>query len=195
MPGFAVSHSRKNTERPKSERHTRERNVERKRGHVSRAPCIIISPSHCATRTIRKHARLHPRHCETHRELTYTIYRAYTAGKRERARCFLLNKNTHCTVSSCAGVAAVTCGATFPFVAVVASTVVHRRPAAHMFSREQWTAFAAAERHIHEAVRRYGTRVEHAGAMMTRQRKRRVEGESRNRHSRSRVQASTRERR
>lgn len=75
-------------------------------------------------------------HCDA-REWTRYLSSVYR-GKREGARCFL--SDTHCAGSSCAGAAAVTCGATFPFVAVVASTVVHRRPAARMFSRGRWTA-------------------------------------------------------
>lgn len=129
VPGFVVSVA--GTERPKIG--TRENGTPE--GIANTYPSHrILSPSHCAIRSTLDYAR--ERHCDA-RELTYYLSSVY-GGKREGARCFL--SNTHCAGSSCAGVAAVTCGATFPFVAVVASTVVHRRPAARMFSRGRWTA-------------------------------------------------------
>lgn len=97
-------------------------------------------------------------HCDA-RELTYYLSSVYR-GKREGARCFL--SNTHCAGSSCAGSAAVTCGATFPFVAVVASTVVHRRPAARMFSRGRWTASQRPSSTFRRSRETDGARVQRA---------------------------------
>lgn len=128
VPGFAVSRGRGHQTTVK--RHTREREeFPENTVYYHRRTALRVRPGARPTTP----ATLH---CDA-RELTYYLSSVYR-GKREGARCFL--SDTHCAGSSCAGAAAVTCGATFPFVAVVASTVVHRRPAARMFSRGRWTA-------------------------------------------------------
>lgn len=182
VPGFAVSSAGTGNHRERPHARTKKKGNEIRRG--SRTRTVYVSPSHCAPRAME--------HLSAERRQRPRRRGALSRVRGDETRALLsLVANTHYAGRCADAAAAVTCDATTSFpVAVVASTVVHRRPAARMSYRGR---SAAPQRPSGTfTLSRHARR---RTAWWTREEKKKDQQSLTSRHSRSRVQASTRERR